>query len=193
MTGTIDVVVLASGFSRRFGGENKLVQVFHGKPLIRHVLDLAVDLGLGGKVFLIYSAPETLAAAGESGAQAIRNERPGRGLCESVRLGVAASTADYYLFVHGDQPLLDHGTVAAIVSRRRHGRIVTPCHGGSPGNPTLFSSFFRRELLELADGDSPRVLKSRHADRVDMVEIDSPRALRDVDTVEDFRRLEEML
>jgi molybdenum cofactor cytidylyltransferase len=111
-------------------------------------------------------------------------------MCESIRLGVEAAAADHYLFMPCDQPLLDAATAAAVAARRAPGRIVVPFHRGEPGNPVLFSAHFRDELLTLPDGDSPRILKKRHADRVVPVEIDAPLPLRDMDTEKDLRELE---
>ena len=191
MANSVDIVVLASGFSDRFGRENKLLHVFRGKPLVGHALSLACSLRLGGKVILVCSTPETAAVAGELPVQVVRNLRPERGLCESVRLGVAASQAGYYLFIHGDQPFLDAATIDAVASRRRPGWIVAPSHKGQAGTPALFSATFREELLTLPDGEAPRLLKRRHADKVELVEISDPLPLRDIDTLDDLRALED--
>lgn len=190
MTDAIDVILMASGFSKRFGRENKLLQLFHGKSLVRRALELACSVRLGGEVLFVHGAGEIGRAAEGLPVRAIQNDHPERGMCESVRLGAAASAAAYYLFVPCDQPFLDIYTINAVVARRRPGWIVTPCHRGNPGNPSLFSSIYRRELLELADGKSPRLLKTRHGERVELVEIDDPLPLRDIDTMEDLELLQ---
>ncbi len=191
MPDAVDVILPASGFSRRFGLKNKLLCVFQGKTLIRRALELACSLPLNGKAILVYAADEVEEEARAFPVLAVRNRRPERGMCESVRLGVSVSSARHYLFMPCDQPLLDAGTVETVVSRRSPGRIVVPRHAGSPGNPALFSETFREELLTLPDGDSPRLLKKRHPGSVLSVDIDSPLPLRDIDTEEDLRALEE--
>lgn len=190
MANDIDIILMASGFSRRFGRENKLLHVFHGKPLVAHALDLACSFQpqSGGEIFLVYSDPAVAALAVDAPVRLIRNDTPGRGPCESVRLGVAASAAAYYMFLHGDQPFLDAATLAAVAARRQPGRIVTPCYRGKPGNPSLFSAFFRDDLLSLPDGESPRLVKNRHPDRVDKVEINDPSRLVDIDSQDDLLR-----
>ncbi len=190
MPDSVDIILMASGSSRRFGKKNKLLQLFQGKTLLRRALELACSLPLNGKTMLAYAEPEIGEAARGFPVLALRNERPERGLCESVRLGTAASSAEHCLFMPCDQPFLDAATVGAVVSRRAPGRIVVPVHAGEPGNPVLFSAFFREELLALPDGDSPRLLKERHADRVVSVNIEDPLPLRDMDTEEDLRLLE---
>ena len=192
MDTSVDIILLASGFSARFGPENKLLRPFHGKSLVGYALDLACSLRLGGEVLFVHAVTEVGSEAGGRPVRKIFNAHPEHGLRESVRLGVETSSASYYLFIPCDQPFLDRATIETIVSRRLPGRIVSPRCRGKPGNPTLFSAFFRQELLSLADGESPRLLKRRHADRVDWVEFENPRPFRDIDTTEDFQALAEI-
>lgn len=190
MTDSVDIILLAAGLSSRFGRENKLLQTFRGKSLLVRALELACSSATNGEPILVYSAPETEAEAKRFPVRRVHNPHPEHGFGVSVELGVAASTASHYLFVLCDQPLLDGATIDAVVSRRCPGGIVVPRHAGRPGNPALFSSFFRRELLTLPAGQSPRLLKERHADRVEAVDIENPWPLRDADTPEDLRTLE---
>ena len=186
MMGQVDAVLLASGFSERFAGGNKLTQVFRGRSLTEHALALFCSHSGIARVHLIFADPAVGASGAGYAVNKIKNERPERGLCESVRLGVLASTADYYLFAHCDQPLLNAEVITTILSRRRPGRIVVPCRNGKPGNPALFAADFRRELLTLADGYTPRSIKESHPDRVINVPIEPEILLKDVDTAADL-------
>lgn len=193
MTESVDAILLASGFSERFGHDNKILRAFRGKPLIAHALQLLCSLPSLDAIHLVHASEEVRDVACEWGERVhlVRNVRPERGICESVRLGVAASAAAYYLFVPCDQPLLDVATISLVLLRRRPGGIVVPYYAGNPGNPALFSSFFRQELLDIPDGDSPRSIKQKYADRVEAVEISDPWPLRDIDTEDDFRLFEQ--
>jgi CTP:molybdopterin cytidylyltransferase MocA len=51
-TDKINAILMASGFSRRFGSANKLLATFRGKPLARHTLELACALDVFNRVFL---------------------------------------------------------------------------------------------------------------------------------------------
>ena len=192
----IDAVLLASGFSRRFGADDKLLAPFRGKALARHTLDLVCGINAGPlrpfrRIFLVAAADAVKALAAGLPVTVIHNSAPEKGRRESVRLGVAAGGAgpeapDYYLFFPCDQPLLDEKTVLQVLAVRRPGSIVEPRFNGNPGNPCLFASVFREELLSLGSGERPGGIKARHAgalipaelaDGAPLMDIDDPAAL----------------
>lgn len=185
----VDAILMAAGFSNRFGPHNKLLQPFCGKPLIAHTLHLVKKIPFR-RIFLVYAAPQILALAHGIPITALHNTNPVRGPCESVRLGVKASRAAYYLFFNCDQPLLDAATVENIVRARQPGCIVQPVQDGQPGAPTLFSSAFRRALLTLEDGQNPRSIKAQNPQCVVSVPAATPLALADIDTPKALQKLE---
>ena len=188
----VAAILMASGFSERFGGQNKLLVDFKGKPMARYTLELAAGMRFSGGIFFIASSREVAALAQDFDVvRVIKNTAPEKGLRESVRLGVeaAGTEPDYYLFFPCDQPFLDAATVRRVLDARAPGCIVEPRYGGRPGNPCLFSAAFREELLSLNEGETPRFLKTRHPQALRGVEIINPLALEDIDTEEDLQTL----
>ena len=178
-------ILLASGFSKRFGRQDKLLFPFKGKPLARYTLELAAGICFSGGLFFVAASDEVAALAADlHSVTVLRNNAPEKGLRESVRLGVEAVQAEYYIFFPCDQPFLDAETIRLILEARQPGRIVEPRYRGRPGNPCLFSDVFREELLTLKDGETPRVLKTRHPEAIVGVEINNALALEDVDDEE---------
>jgi molybdenum cofactor cytidylyltransferase len=195
----ICAVLLASGFSKRFGETDKLLASFRGKPLARHTLELVCGLGCFSRIFFAAAEEPVLALAGGLPVTALRNEHPGRGQRESIRLGLeAAGAAEGYMFFPCDQPLLDAAAVRRIVAALRPGRIVQPCYRGEPGSPVLFSAAFRDELLGLGEGEQGRDVMRRHQESLIRVEIAEPAIseappcspLTDVDDPQTLSRLE---
>ena len=203
----VSAILMGSGFSRRFGGENKLLVPFRGKPLARHTLELVCGLNKdpnGGdspffcNIFFITADEQTDAIAAGLPVTLIRNGAPQNGRRESVRLGLEAADKlknrpDYYFFFPCDQPLLDTETVRLIMAARQSGKIVEPCFHGEAdslayGSPSLFSAAFREELLSLEEGEQPNVIKARHPNALIKVEIANPLALIDIDTPEDIEK-----
>lgn len=187
--GTVDAILMASGFSRRFGEPDKLLYPFRGKPLAAHALELVCAMPEFVRILFVCASPEVTALAEGLPVRVIHNANPGRGQCESIRLGVEVSCAEHYLFVPCDQPLLDAETVRAVLARRAQGRIVVPAYDGKPGTPALFSAAFRAELLALADGENARSIKRAHPQAVLEVPLPSPLPLRDIDTLQDLEQL----
>jgi molybdenum cofactor cytidylyltransferase len=196
--GKVAAILMGSGFSRRYGGENKLLIPFCGKALARHTLDLVCGMNapLEGMppffvgIFFIVADKRVAAIADGLPVTVIRNYAPEKGRRESARLGVEAATgSDYYIFFHCDQPLLDAETVRLIINARRPGKIVEPYCQGMAGSPSLFSSAFRDMLLTLGEGENPKTIKARHPDSLVKVEITDSLALMDIDTPQDMEKL----
>ena len=191
---SVAAILLASGFSERFGERNKLLVPFRGKPLARHTLELAVKLGFSGGIFFIASSDEVASLAADlSVVSIIKNSSPEKGLRESVRLGVEAAGllgASYYLFFPCDMPLLDTATVQRILDERKKGCIIEPRFRKRPGNPCLFSADFKSELLSLGEGEAPWLIKVSHPELVRTVEITNPLILEDIDDEETLQWIE---
>jgi molybdenum cofactor cytidylyltransferase len=188
MIETVDAILLASGFSRRFGGGDKLLLPVGGKPLVLRALELACRLPF--KTVHLVAAGVDVTRLGEGfPVRTHHNTRPERGQCESVRLGTLASDAEHYMFFVCDQPFLDAETVLAICGKAAPGKIVFPTCNGTPAPPNLFSKAFREELLGLEDGENARVVKGRHPDALIRVPVADGRVLADIDTYEDYALL----
>ena len=181
---------MASGLSKRFGERNKLLVNFKGKPLARYTLELAVGLGFSGGIFFVTANDDVAALAADlKTVNVIKNHAPEKDQRESVRLGLEAIDADHYLFFPCDQPFLDAATVQLILDAREPACIVEPRYRGKPGNPCLFSTVFREELLSLKDGETPRLVKGRHRGALRGVEVSNPLALEDIDDEDTLERL----
>lgn len=184
----IDAILMASGFSSRFGENNKLLTTYKGKPLAKYTIELVCSLDFNRVIFVTAHNDVSLLAEGLDVLQ-IKNENPKKGQRESVRLGVQASDADFYMLFPCDQPLLDTYTVETIAHRATDGNIIYPVYKDMPGNPCLFAKKYRRELLELEPGQYPRIVRQRHRESCVEIQVYSKELLFDVDTLADMERL----
>jgi molybdenum cofactor cytidylyltransferase len=194
---SVAAILMASGFSRRFGERNKLLEPFRGKPLARHTLELVTGLAasFAGGIFFVVPDEETAALAeGLAGPEPVRNEAPERGQRESIRLGLeaAGSAPAYYMFFPCDQPFLDAAAAGLILGARRPGSMVQPRCLGRRGSPALFCRSFRQELLSLGPGEHGRDIILRHPERLITIDIPcrpgAPSPLTDIDDPEALLR-----
>lgn len=191
-------ILMASGFSKRFGGANKLLYPFRGKALVLYTLELVSAGGLFENIFFVtaFDAAAALAARFK-GITIIRNANPERGQRESIRLGVEAAekTVDFedghYIFFPCDQPFLDGESLQLILNARRRSHIVQPFYRGEKGSPVLFSRTFGAELAALAPGEHGRDIIKKYPDkliRVDTPPREGPSPLTDIDDPEMLAR-----
>ena len=189
----VGCVILAAGNAARFG-ENKLLALWQGKPLIQWTLD-AVPAALSPvAVVTRFPAVEALAAA--RGLVTLPNERPELGISHSVALGTAAlaERCAGILFLAADQPCLRPETLAALAERFRAepDRIVAAAAGERRGNPAVFPASLFPALQALRGDRGGMQLIRRFPELVVGLPVD-PAELADVDTAADLRRLPEKI
>ena len=180
-------IVLAAGLSRRMG-QNKLRMVFGDKPLLMHVLDLAMAAPLGSIILVTREA--TLQGLDiPHRIRVVFNRHPEQGQSSSMRLGLNAAQGDGYLFFTADQPLLDKSTVMSILAHADGENIVAPIYKGIPGNPVFFPECFRQELMAVRGDVGGKGVREKHPDKTRYVEASDAAALWDVDTYEQYEYL----
>jgi molybdenum cofactor cytidylyltransferase len=184
-------ILLAAGFSRRMGGENKLLKDLGGRPLIRHVLDTIGTLDLSQLVVVLGTSAEQVAPLLPASAVVVRNDRAGEGMGTSLAAGAFAldrSIAGAFV-VLADMPfvtLADYQTLAAAFAAERGQAICIPLHQGKRGHPVLFPARHFAALAACQGDSGARHLLSDPAIRLREVEGCSPSVLADFDDPASF-------
>jgi CTP:molybdopterin cytidylyltransferase MocA len=185
-------VILAAGGSSRMG-RSKALLAADGMTFMERV---AHSLSTGGCEPILAVVRdlegEEAAEAGRLGLQAVLNPDPAEGPITSVRAAIGAlpPEAEAMVFCHVDHPMIAGSTVETILAVYRAGssKAVVPSHGGRRGHPTLL----HRDLFpELMEGELPQGARSvlrRHRDAVEVVEVEDPGILVDVNTEEEYLR-----
>ena len=188
---SVDAILMASGFSRRFGAYDKLLQKFQGKPLALFTLELVCGMPEFENVIFVTASPKVARLASGTRAYTIRNTAPERGMRESIRLGVASSSAEFYCFFPCDQPFIEASAVRRLLAAAKPGGIVEPVAGGERRSPSVFSGAFRDELLSLREGERGASIKDRHRNAVVSLAFDEAIIFSDIDTPEELSILSE--
>jgi molybdenum cofactor cytidylyltransferase len=189
----LSAIVLAAGMSTRMG-QNKLLLVFKGKPLIAR----AVDTLLASEI------DEVIVVLGNE-ADKVREKLHGRkvrlienpdfreGLSSSVRVGVTAVSrqADGIMVYLADQPLLEPADVNRILRAFAHAKeagksIVVPFFDKQRGNPVLLDSSYRDAILGVVGDVGCKGVIKRYPDQVFVVQMESDHVIRDMDTIEEY-------
>ena len=176
----IGCVIMASGLSKRFGG-NKLMADFHGAPLIQRALDATV--GLFAHRVVVTRHESVAALCREKNVAVVLHDLPHRS--DTVRLGLEAlPDLDACMFLPGDQPLMRRETVAMLLENWKENpdRIVRPAYEDSEGSPVLFPAWAFPELKNLPDGKGGGVVIKNHPQAVCRVSVANPFELADADT-----------
>ena len=206
------LIIMASGNSRRFGG-NKLLADFDGKPLFRHILDSSAALP-GLRRLVLTRHAEIYAHCLATGTEAVLHTLPLRN--EAIRLGIEiltegmpdvretilqyslyreATPLSGCIFCLADQPLLTQESLLRLsrAADAEPGRILCLSFQGQRGAPVYFPAALFPELTALPDRCGGRHLIQKDPELVSEAAAGSALELADVDTPEALRALETAL
>jgi len=181
-------VVLGAGLSSRMAPVNKLLTSLADRPVIRHVVQTALDAGLNPVTLVVgHDGNAVRAALDGLPVRIVRNDDYEEGLASSVRAGVAAIGAgvDAALFLLGDMPLIAARHLRPLLAAfaPAEGRSVCiPTYRAQRGNPVLWGAQHFPRLLELSGDQGARVLFGELADQIFEVAMPDDAVLLDIDT-----------
>ena len=183
----IGCVIMASGMSKRFGA-NKLMEDFHGRPMIQRALDATE--GLFARRVVVTRHESVASLCREQGVEVVVHDLPHRS--DTVRLGLEAlGDLDACMFLPGDQPLLRRETVAMLLQswKEEPECIVRPVYEDSEGSPVLFPAWAFPELKNLPEGKGGGVVIKKHPQALRRVSVANHFELADADTPETLELL----
>lgn len=185
----VSAVVLAAGLSSRFGGPNKVLAPWRGRPMVRQVVDTLGECGL--PVTVVTGRDAKLVQAAVAPASTAFNARFEEGMGTSIACGVASlGSCDGILIALADMPELRADVVSALLSAFQSApeeAIVVPIYDAEPdrpGHPVLFSAKYRSELQALTGDQGARaILKANPAQ---IIEVPVTGRLDDIDRSTDL-------
>ena len=192
-------VVLAAGMSSRMQGQHKLLLPVGGQPAVRRTVsalaaanpaEIVVVTGFRGRA--VMEALDGLPVRFQP------NPRYEEGQMSSVAAGVAAlaEPCDIVLVCLADQVLLtaeDYRELIDAYAAMPRGSILVPAFNGQRGNPVAFSASYAAEVISGHINPGCRKLIAEHPDEVFIHEAVHDRFTTDMDTPEDYERIQARL
>jgi molybdenum cofactor cytidylyltransferase len=186
-------ILLAAGYSKRFGS-NKLLQALPaGSP------DAGVPIALASAKHLLEILPDSIAVvrpraqklAGllrDAGCNTVVCKNAAEGMGTSLAAGVrAAADADGWVVALADMPFIAAGTIRSIVDAIAAGAtLAAPAYRGERGHPVGFGRACFDELSALSGDQGARELLARHGASLALRETDDAGVLRDIDRPSDL-------
>lgn len=180
------------------GSQNKLLLPFRGKALIEHIADNVLQSGAGEVIVVIgYEANKISDLLKDRPLRMVMNENYPQGQTTSIHAGVVAAAADSsgFMICLSDLPLIAPEEYARLIRafeasfRSTEKRILIPVYEGRRGNPVIFSTAFREDILAHQGLMGCKGIIKQNPDQVLEVEMSNDHVLRDIDTIEDYRAL----
>ncbi len=186
-------ILLAAGFSRRFGSADKLLQLLpDGRPialvsaqnLIQAIPASIAVLRAENKVLaqLLINAGLKVIFCSESQQQMADS------LVTAIRYSANIEAAnDGFVIALADMPYIHPETIRKVANKLSNGTsIVIPTYQNQRGHPVGFSEKFRNELENLQGDEGARSIIKRYANEVNLLPTDDAGILADIDNPADL-------
>ncbi len=179
-------VLLAAGFSTRYGANKLLTELDH-RPLIAHS---AAALSPCDRVIAVV---RNVDAALQSELRLLEidcvfNTEPERGMGHSIACAVKATAhSSGWCLLPADMPFVKASTTSQLVNAIRAGTtLAAPTFNGQRGHPVAFAARFLAALARL-DGDTgARTIIKHNAGQLSLIKTDDAGVLIDIDTANDL-------
>ena len=186
--GNVVGLLLAAGFSRRYGAQ-KLLEPLHSGDCVVSVACRNLQAGTDRVVAIVRpDDPDLSDVLAKEGAEVIHFENAHLGMGATLAFGVTSSaTAMAWLVALGDMPSIKVSTIQALAGALRSGgSMVIPRYQDQRGHPVGFGSIHYERLRALKGDQGARSIVALYAaDGVEMP-FDDAGILLDIDTPQDL-------
>jgi len=188
----ITAVILAAGASKRFG-RNKLLEMINGKPMIRWVVESALNSMVDEVIVVLgFEAERVAETIKDLPCKIVVNENYKEGMSSSVKCGLrnTMNKSMAILVIPGDCPLIRSEDMNKVINRYLESRkpIVIATHKGKRGHPILISREIFEEVLRISEeGMGLKEVIKKHEGEIAYAETENEGVTIDIDSPEDLK------
>lgn len=190
------LIILAAGSSSRLGRPKQLLE-FQSKKLIQRAIEEAQKSSSESWVVVLGWNPELIKTGFDSETVSyVINENWEEGMASSMQTGLRflmeKDGINQVILMLCDQPFVNHKLLdSLIVEKESSGKgIVASFYSGTLGVPAIFDQKYFQELLNLKGSEGAKKVILENSE--DTIPLNFPLGALDIDTEEDFRRLEKI-
>ena len=186
-------ILLAAGFSRRFGSTNKLLhRLPDSRPL---ALAAAENLIKAIPISIAVLRPENKALAElmlNAGLRVVFCSENDEEMADSLATGIRFSAnfeaaSNGFVVALADMPFIQAETILSVANKVADGAsIVIPTYQNQRGHPVGFSAKFRSELENIQGDEGARSIIKRYSEELELLPTDDAGILVDIDTPNDL-------
>ena len=191
------VVLLAAGKSSRLGQAKQLLE-FKGKSFVKRAALIALEIT--DKLIVVAGAQEEKIKEELAGLDAsiCINKNYEEGIASSIHAGLIAMRERFpqinaVIFLVCDQPFISVSLLKELieVSDLKNKGIAASSYGRTVGTPVLFQKKYFSDLLQLKGDQGAKRIIQNNPD--DVATVDFPEGIMDIDTMEDYEALRNLL
>jgi len=186
----VSAILLAAGESKRIG-KPKLLLPFGKGTILGQTIDNLLSSKVGEVIVVVgYRAQEMIKAIANRPVKVVVNPFYHQGMSTSIIVGLSLvdGKARRLMVALADQPLINNKVFNRLVeeSLGADKGITIPIYRGKRGNPIIFSTKYKEELLSLKGDVGGKQIIKQHPDDILEVAIDSKSINIDIDTIGNY-------
>ena len=195
----VSAILLAAGESRRMGKVNKLSLPVGSVPLIRHTVQTLLQARLCEVVVVVgHQQQNVRQLLADLPVRIVSNEHYREGQMTSVDCGMQAlrNACQGVMVCLSDQPLLQPEDINRLVDAfvaNPDMSVLVPTYQGQRGNPIILAAQHRATILAGDRNLGCKRFIDNNPELVTTVEFDNDHVVFDLDTPEDYTRLQQRL
>ena len=187
-------ILLAAGFSRRFGSADKLLQPLpDGRPMALAAAESLIQ-AIPTSVAVVRPGNNKLAdLLLNAGLKVVFCNQSDQEMADSLTTAIRFSSdfeaaSEGFVIALADMPYIHPATISMVANKLSAGAsVVIPSYQGQRGHPVGFSAKFRKELESLQGDEGARSIVKRYPNEVELLSCDDVGILADIDTQADFK------
>jgi len=182
-----NIVILASGFSKRYGIDNKL-QLKINEVSLLEILLKKLDIPTFNKI-LVGKDGFSQNLAKKYNCTYVCNKNAHLGQSQSIKLGVEKITSPVFGIFPGDQPLLTKEIILILYLESLKSNMITiPVANNKRFSPIFFPQNLK-DKFQLLEGDvgGKEIIKKEK--NINLVNFNDEKYFMDIDTKEDYERV----
>lgn len=187
-------ILLAAGFSRRFGLADKLLQCLPDGQTIASASAKHLINALPNSIAVVRPENKVLVKLlKDAGLEVIFCHENDQEMADSLVTAICASAKhkaakDGFVIALADMPYIQLTTISAVADSVKAGAsIVIPTYRGQRGHPVGFSAKFRSHLERLQGDEGARSIIEGFADEIELLPCEDAGILLDIDTEADLK------
>ncbi len=181
----VDGIILAGGYSSRTK-QNKMTLKLDGKELILHTISRMKSVC--DRIICVtghYHDEIKKLLENDESVTIVKNANYENGMFSSVLTGVGHVDNSFFI-IPGDCPFVEPSTYEKILKGNK--KIRVPSYMRHLGHPVYIDIGLKKELLE---GKYANLKEFRNAHDFEYIDVDDKNILIDIDTLKDYKTLEE--
>lgn len=183
-------VILAAGFSRRFGEDKLLQPLANGGTVIESTVSLYQSVFDEVIVVTRKNNDQLRDLLDRRNISTVLSENAGLGMSQSIIAAVRDKSPDKgWLMALADMPFVAQETVSKLAAHAHKEVIVQPLYEGQAGNPVFIGSSFKPQLLLLEGDVGAKNVINNSSNSLVTLECGDPGVLQDIDKKSDLLEL----